>query len=191
MILKIKHHYCLILQRSQIHKSNFFSKILNELNLLEPNLPSEMRLEVYSKLCGTLMENGFTREAYNGILSIQSKLISFGGDLHHEALVKIFSLARDLNNAALCFKVLRQLLHTLQNENNSNEKLRIVSELIMDFEEDPYPMEHYLVDSLKRVLVAKISAKDSPCYEILSEDSSPNDIRAFEVIEKCTEFLQD
>ena len=75
-----------------------------------------MRLEVYSKLCGTLMENGFTREAYNGILSIQSKLISFGGDLYHEALVKIFSLARDLNNAALCFKVLRQLLHTLQNE---------------------------------------------------------------------------
>ena len=84
---------------------------------------------------------------------------------------------------------MRQLLHTLQNENNSNEKLRIVSELIMDFEEDPYPMEHYLVDSLKRVLVAKISAKDSPCYEILSEDSSPNDIRAFEVIEKCIRLI--
>ena len=176
---------------SQVNNSTVFSKILNELNLLEPELISEMRLEVYSKACSILMENGFTREAFNLILLIKSKLNSFGSDLSSEALVKIFSLARDLNNSALCFQIAKQLLQALQSEQISIEKLRIISEFIINLEEDPFPLESYLVDSLQRILVEKISAKNSPCYEILLEDSSLKSVSAFKVIEKCTKFLRD
>ena len=176
---------------SQVNNSPVFSNTLNELNLLEPELTSEMSLEVYSKACSILIENGFTREAFNLILSIKSKFNSFGGDLSYEALVKIFSLARDLNNSALCFQILKQLLQPLQSEKISSQRLRIISELIMDFEEDSFPLEQYLVDPLQRILVEKISAKGSPCYEMLLEDSSLEGISAFKVIEKCTKFLQD
>ena len=98
---------------NQVHNHQFFETILNELKALEQYLQSEMRIEVYSKACSILIENGYTREAFKMISLTRSKLSDFEEDLRYEALKNMFSLARDLNNSALCFQILKQLFQNL------------------------------------------------------------------------------
>ncbi|MEE2924984.1 MAG: hypothetical protein VX619_09430 [bacterium] len=176
---------------NQVDNHQFFETILNELKALEQYLQSEMRIEVYSKACSILIENGYTREAFKMISLTRSKLSDFEEDLRYEALKNMFSLARDLNNSALCFQILKQLLKPLHSEQISNEKLRIISELIINFEEDPFPLEPYLVKSLQRILVEKILTKESPCSDSLIEDESLKNISYIKVLEKCIRFLQN
>ncbi len=176
---------------SQIHNHEFFKVIIRELDELDKHLPSELRLEILSKLGSMTIENGYVRKGYEIIGAIKKKRSTLEEDLQFEALITMFSLARDLNNSALCFQILKELLMPLQSEKTSPAKLRIISELMIDFNEDHFPLEDYLISSIKRLLIEKLRSESSSCNEVFTKDEAVKSFDPSQVIEKCKRFLQD
>ena len=176
---------------SQIHNHQYLKIIISELEQLDQNLPSEMRLEIPASLGSMMIENGYGRKGYEIINTIQAKKFTLEKDLQFECLSTMFALARDLSNSALCFQILRKLLQPLQSKKIPVQELRLISELMIDFKEDQFPLEKYLINSVQKLVVEKLRSENSACSQIFTREEALKDFTSLQVIEKCLRFLED